>query len=95
MYSPTVIEFVADDARYLKWIAENPQAFVVNTTRTKTKSYRVLHLATCRMIGTRNVRPGGFTERAYIKICSPEVASLQRHLGSISGSCKTCGAPRV
>lgn len=92
-------EFDGNDKPYLAWLVVNPNGYVINRRRGKSKTYAVLHRATCRLIRTYNemARPGGFTERKYIKACSTSIEPLKvyarkmgRHDGSFSGKCKLC-----
>jgi hypothetical protein len=92
-------EFQNDDAAYLHWLAQHPRGFVINTPRGKPASYMVLHRATCASVGEYNrmARPGGFTERSYIKICAPDIESLRTWVrqhgrldGSFSAHCSRC-----
>jgi hypothetical protein len=94
-----VREFVDDDPAYLQWLDECPAGYVLNTTRSRNPNYMVLHTATCRTIGreNRNVTPGGFTGRGYIKICAPSIPALRawtrqqgRPGGSFSNLCGIC-----
>ena len=92
--------FDNNDDLYQKWLAENPDGFVINTTRDYSKDYMVLHKATCSSISkyTNMAQPGGFTERRYIKICSDTIEDLEnwvRKQGAITFT-KECGkcAPR-
>src|SRR5262245_56796379 len=57
---------------YFKWLKAHPEGFVLNTTRKKNPKYLVLHRATCRTISeySGKQKPGGFTERDYIKVCA-------------------------
>jgi hypothetical protein len=70
--------FAKSDADYFKWLAAHPKGFVLNTTREKNPKYLVLHRATCRTISkySGKQKPGGFTERDYIKICADKEKSL-------------------
>jgi len=43
-YAPT--HFVNDDG-YLRWLAQNPDGFVVNSNRVPVSSYLILHRASC------------------------------------------------
>lgn len=99
MQRAEIAEFDDDEAGYLDWLSRNPQGFVINTPRGRPTNYMVLHRATCRSISQYNrmARPGGFTERDYIKICAPDVAGLQdwtrqhgRSDGSFSQVCQLC-----
>jgi hypothetical protein len=94
------LEFDNNDNNYIAWLESNPTGFVINTTRAKSTEYRVLHTATCRYVKSLqgNSKPGGFTERGYIKICSQDVRSLREwsknnngeESGSFSRECSTC-----
>lgn len=93
-----VTEFIGNDEAYLRWLDEHPGGYVINTHRSINPNYMVLHKATCGMIkSTQGIPPGGYTERGYIKICSPVIEGLQswvrqhgRPDGSFSSSCKAC-----
>lgn len=88
------------DAPYLSWLHEHPGGFVLNRRRGKSDGYLVLHRAGCGKIQSYNImaRPGGFTGRAYIKICADTVAELQQYArskggrpdGTFSGHCRIC-----
>lgn len=91
--------FDASDDLYRQWLAHNPNGYVINTRRTMPASYMVLHRAGCAKIRDYNLmaRQGGFTERHYIEICSPNVADLREWVrqhgrldGSFSRECSIC-----
>ncbi len=91
--------FAEDDQAYLRWLARHPHGFVINTPRSTPASYMVLHRASCPSVSqyTWMTRPGGFTERAYIKVCAEQVAALRswvsRHGridGTFSRDCVIC-----
>lgn len=93
------IEFDGNDKSYLSWLLANPKGYVINRRRGKSDTYAVLHRATCRMIRayTEMARSGGFTERKYIKACSPNIEPLKSYVrkmgrpdSSFSGKCKLC-----
>lgn len=94
------IEFRSNDREYFDWIENHPSGFVVNTLRSSPSSYLTLHRATCRKIVGYNkmARPGGYTERDYVKVCGPSVDVLRRWaetIGSPAGRfkvhCSLCG----
>jgi hypothetical protein len=94
-----VTVFDGDDGGYHAWLAANPHGYVVNTGRGMSSSYMVLHRASCLTIGEYNetAREGGFTERAYIKVCSESIPDLRdwvrqhgRADGSFSSECGRC-----
>jgi len=94
------VEFIGNDEAYFRWLNANPGGYVVNTHKSINPNYMVLHKATCGMIkSTQGIPPGGYTERGYIKICSPVVEGLQswvrqhgRPDGSFSSACKACNS---
>ena len=92
-------EFINDESGYMKWITKNPFGFVINTTRSMSPDYMVLHRATCMSISepTDAAGPGGFTERDYIKICSNDIKELKVWIkehgkpdGRFSSKCVHC-----
>jgi serine/threonine-protein kinase len=92
------VEFIGNDEAYLRWLGEHEDGYVVNTHRSVTPNYMVLHKAACGMIkSAQGVAPGGFTERDYIKVCSDGIEGLRawvrqhgRPDGSFSSSCNIC-----
>jgi len=94
-----VQEFSTGDESYLRWLAQHQDGFVVNRPRSRSPSYMVLHRATCPTISryTNMSRPGGFTERDYVKACALDVASLRAWVrrngrldGSFTNACPIC-----
>jgi hypothetical protein len=71
--------FIDDEAGYRLWLVGHPKGYVVNTTRSKSPDYMVLHRATCPSISVPGPRAsdGGFTERQYAKACAETVAALR------------------
>jgi hypothetical protein len=99
MEKHSVAIFEGDDHAYLTWLNHHADGFVINTPRSRDVNYMVLHCATCFSISTytRMARPGGFTERQYIKICGTTIESLRawvrthgRQDGSFSSECQNC-----
>jgi hypothetical protein len=72
--------FDDSDELYRRWLHQHPSGFVLNTRRTPSASYIVLHRATCSSISSYQgkARLGGFTERSYIKICADTVEGLRQ-----------------
>jgi hypothetical protein len=60
--------FVDDDAGYLAWLAGHPADFVINTGRSPSAAYLMLHRASCRTISGTPARGSTFTGD-YTKIC--------------------------
>ncbi|HVG57635.1 MAG TPA: HNH endonuclease [Hyalangium sp.] len=79
-----VKKFQNNEHGYLAWIEQHPHGFAVNTT--KKFSFCKIHRATCSYISTYTLngprKPGGFTERQYIKLCSSNPKVLERVGGS-------------
>ena len=93
----TVSVFNDDETGYLTWVSENALGFVVNTRTNLDPDYLVLHRASCssvRKYPLMDQRPGGFTERAYQKICSRSEQDLANYLSILTGKpnafSKTC-----
>jgi hypothetical protein len=60
--------FVDDDPGYLYWLAHHSDGFVINTGRTPTAAYLMLHRAGCGTINGRPARGTTFTGD-YAKVC--------------------------
>ena len=84
------------DVPYLTWLHEHPNGFVLNRRRGKSNGYLVLHCAGCRTIKDYNnmARPGGFTARAYIKVCADTVAELEQYARTKGCLLYTSPSPR-
>lgn len=90
--------FDNDDLKYFDWITVNPDGYVLNTRRTSTLNFTVLHKGSCHHIKTTtNMPEGAYTTRDYIKVCSNEVQEIKKWLEenrkNFSGRfriCKTC-----
>lgn len=91
--------FDGDDTAYQEWLTQNPTGVVLNSWRAISPSYMVLHRAYCPTVRPDSgiTKPGGFTERKYIKICAAEVADLRHWVrqhgrtdGSFSVECSKC-----
>ncbi len=95
----TVI-FDYSDTAYLDWLHSHPEGYVLNRLRGSSSQYLVLHRATCDKIKkyTKMAKPGGFTERSYIKVCALHVDDLRAYArykagrldGSFSAVCPIC-----
>jgi hypothetical protein len=100
MSTPAFKVFDGHDKLYKAWLQDHPAAYVLNRRRGNSDNYLVLHRASCGKIGnyTQMARPGGFTERSYIKICSDSLDALHvyargkggRPDGSFSSKCRLC-----
>jgi hypothetical protein len=83
--------FVDDDPGYLDWVARHPDGFVVNTGRTPTASYLMLHRAVCGTITGRPAMGSTFTGD-YAKVCGDraELEGFARQLGGQAQPCGLC-----
>lgn len=72
--------FDQGDRAYRAWSRASPGAFVANTTRSTRSEYFVIHRASCPSISRYDSahRPGGFTEREYVKAVSEDLGELVR-----------------
>ena len=77
-----VIVFDGNDAKYLEWIHDHMNGFVLTSNRSLTPRHTVIHRAHCEKIRILQgaALPGGFTTREYIKVCSMNINALQRWL---------------
>lgn len=83
--------FVDDDRGYLAWLAHHPDGFVINTERSPTATYLMLHRAGCGTINGRPARGTSFTGD-YTKLCGErgELEGFARQLGGQAQPCMRC-----
>jgi hypothetical protein len=83
--------FVDDDHGYLDWLDHHPDGFVINTGRTPSAAYLMLHRASCGTITGKPARGSTFTDE-YIKVCGErnELEEFARHLGGHAQPCGLC-----
>ena len=95
--------FDGNDLAYQQWLAENPTGYVLNSWRAISPSYMVLHRSSCSSVrpDAGVTKPGGFTERRYIKVCATKLSELQQWVrnhgradGSFSINCSKCSRHR-
>jgi hypothetical protein len=86
-----VERFVDDDRGYGEWLGRHPDGFVLNTGRTPSAAYLVLHRAACGTISGRPARGATFTGE-YAKICGTrdELEDFARELGGRARPCGLC-----
>ena len=65
--------FVNDDG-YLRWLAQNPDGFVVNSNQVPMSSYLILHRASCQLINISSYV--NWPTTGYIKTCSTDLTAL-------------------
>lgn len=83
--------FRDDDAGFFDWLAGNPDGYFINTERTPTPRYLVLHRPACRHFkGSEGVN----WTHDYIKICSSHRDELEDWATSSVGGeetlCRSC-----
>lgn len=87
--------FVDDDRGYRDWLDHHPDGFVINTGRTPSTAYLMLHRASCGTITGTPARGTTFTGE-YAKVCGErdELEEFARQLGSHPQPCGLCLAQR-
>jgi hypothetical protein len=87
-----VEHFVDDDSGYSDWLARHPDDFVINTGRTPTAAYLVMHRAGCGTISGRPASGATFTAGEYAKVCGrrDELEAFARELGGHPQPCGLC-----
>jgi hypothetical protein len=70
-----VTKFIDDDEGFISWRDSHPNGYILNTTRTPTPSYLVLHRTSCYTMN--KLRPGyEHWAYQYIKICADRAEDL-------------------
>jgi hypothetical protein len=72
-----VQRFKDDDAGFRNWRDQGPDGFVVNTSRTPSPNYLILHRASCRSLAPANEHERNWT-MAYIKFCALQPEDLEK-----------------
>ena len=92
-----VKKFEPDDEKYLAWINDHPEGFILTSSKSLYPPHTVIHRASCDKIKTLkgNAKPGGFTERNYIKVYAASEIILenwvrQMRIDGFSRKCSTC-----
>ncbi len=90
-------EFEPDDEKYLAWINEHPDGFILTSPKSLYPPHTVIHRASCEKIKTLkgNAKLGGFTERGYIKVYATSARALenwvrQKRIDGDSRKCSNC-----
>jgi hypothetical protein len=87
-----VERFLDDDIGYLRWLAGHPGLFVLNTYRTPTPAYLVLHSAGCHTITGSPARGARWTAD-YLKVCGNRTELEQYARSEFGGEptpCRVC-----
>jgi hypothetical protein len=73
---PMATTFKDEEAAYGRWLNSNPHGYVVNTTRSPSAAYWILHRATC---GSLRLQPNQSARTGeYIKVCSTSIDDLRQ-----------------
>ena len=74
---------------FLAWIATHPQGWVVNSVRSPSPAYLILHRADCWTIGPHGA--GNYTTGEYVKTCSVDRSALDSWArDSVGGNLTLC-----
>jgi hypothetical protein len=88
-----MVEFKDNDKGYFEWLKKNPNGYVVNTERTPSKKYLILHKSNCNTISKLSKKSYHFT-KDYIKFCSNNIHELndwaKKNFDSNLHFCKIC-----
>ncbi|MGE5579023.1 MAG: hypothetical protein ACM3WU_03170 [Bacillota bacterium] len=63
------ITFKDREAQFRAWRRDNPDGYILNTTREPSENYLILHRATCWTISGEPAR-GSYWTKDFIKVCS-------------------------
>jgi hypothetical protein len=75
-------EFHDDEPRYAAWLRDHPDGFVFNHFGGSDPAYNVIHPSACPHLH----RAGDEGRRTvYAKLCSPDLAELERKLRALRG----------
>lgn len=84
--------FVRDDVGYMRWLAQHPNGFVINTYSSPSAAYLKLHRATCASISRLQRNATTFTCGEYSKLCGDRIELEQQaqRLGGTAQRCTNC-----
>jgi hypothetical protein len=84
--------FHDDDAGYLAWLQADPRGYVVNTPTSPSRSYLMLHKASCWTISKLQTNAKQWTSGQYSKQCADNLAELDHWARqTLGGVLKPCG----
>ncbi len=69
-------EFRGSDAKYLAWLAAHSGGYVLNIDAGRRRRVHCIHVPACHLISKPRGRPGGFTERDFMKVCAESLDAL-------------------
>ena len=73
----TVYVYIDADDEYLRWLEEHPDGYVVNTNRSLSPGYLILHEARCGQLHRLDPRQARMTFE-YVKVCSASREQLEK-----------------
>jgi hypothetical protein len=87
-----VQHFVRDDPGYMRWLAQHPDGFVINTYASPSAAYLKLHRASCFHISRLQRNATTFTGGEYSKLCGDrdELEQVAQRLGGTPQRCTNC-----
>jgi hypothetical protein len=85
--------FVNDDAAYLRWVHSHQHGYIVNLDKARTyPQYPMVHRASHKLISSPERT--NYTTNEFIKVCSTDLAALERwskeECGRVLNRCATC-----
>lgn len=90
---PDFIVFKDDDQGFRDWIGVHPTGFYINTSRTPSADYLMLHRVGCTHVGDAEDRDVSWT-KDYIKVCANTKLELEAWARTSVGGeptlCQTC-----
>jgi len=88
-------EFEPDDEKYLSWIKENTDGFILTSNKSLSPRATVIHKASCDKITILTGNAKSFTESGYVKVYATKTTLLedwvrQKRVDGITRHCSLC-----
>ncbi len=84
-----MVIFTRDDIQYRRWLATNPEGYVLNCCyRAANSDYPRLHRVTCKSLNSPRV--AGYTAEDYYKACATEPGELEKYAAGKFGRIAVC-----
>ena len=87
------ISFVDQETEFRDWRKDNPNGYILNTTRVPSDKYLILHTARCWSISGEPAR-GRYWIKDYSKVCAPDRREIdewvERQFGTAPRLCRFC-----
>ena len=86
-------KFEKDEERYLEWVQNNPNGFIVNADEPASSTeYPMVHRATHRLM--TSPKKQNYTTGRYFKVCSNDMKDLETWAKQVRGRslnpCRKC-----